>query len=642
MKKNMNYSNSNSRTVKQLLLILFDSVLLISLFEIAFSIRLGVFFGIGNYPGILFIPEGSLLFYMLGAPILAIPIFAIFGLYRTVIRFIDFKSLWAIIQSVSLFVIIFSAILFMVRTPLDPSSQGVPRSVILIFWLLLIVGLTGSRLLLRWFLIKVNSKKNIQNVVIYGAGSAGRELANALSQSDEYNPVALIDDAVEIQKQRINGLEVSSPDNLESLILKRKVKEILIALPSISKIRRREIINKLEQYQVRVRSLPSISDLAKGSVEISDLHVISIEDLLGRESVISETNILSTNIKDKTVLVTGAGGSIGSELCRQIIILKPKALVLFEISEVSLYSIHKDLVKIEGNCNILPILGSVRDKNRFDQTLKRYRVNTIYHAAAYKHVPMVEFNCFEGINNNIFGTLHCAQAALNNDVETFVLISTDKAVRPTNIMGVSKRFSELILQALSANQTKTKFTLVRFGNVLGSSGSVFPLFKEQIKEGGPITVTHPDMTRYFMTKSEAVDLVIQAGSMGKSGDVFVLDMGEPIKILDLAKKMIHLSGLKVKKDKSSQGDIEIQYTGLRPGEKLFEELLIGSNTSSTINPKIIAASEDMILWKDLQKILDDLDYAINNFDQNQLHKLLIKVMPEYKPKSLLNDSFYEG
>ena len=640
--KKMSYSKIKTRIFKQLILVLFDSLLLILLFEIAFSIRLGVFFGIGNYPGILFVPEGTLIIYIFSAPIIAIPIFAKFGLYRTVIRFIDFKGLWAIIQSVSLFLIVFSTILFMVAAPFHPSSQGVPRSVLLIYWLLMIVGLSSSRLFARWLLIKLTTKKNIQNVVIYGAGSAGRELSIALSQSDQYNPVALIDDTPALQKHRINGLEVVSPDNLGELIIKRKVMEILIALPSVSRIRRREIINSLEKYQLRVRSLPSVSELTEGSVEVSDLHVISIKDLLGRESVNSETNILSTNIKDKTVLVTGAGGSIGSELCSHIIKLKPKALVLFEVSEVSLYTTHKDLLKTEENINILPVLGSVKDKKRFDQILKRYSVNTIYHAAAYKHVPMVEFNYYEGINNNIFGTLNCAQAAVNNGIETFVLISTDKAVRPTNIMGVSKRFSELILQALSANQSKTKFTIVRFGNVLGSSGSVFPLFKEQINDGGPITVTHKDMTRYFMTKSEAVDLVIQAGSMGKGGDVFVLDMGEPVKILDLAKKMIRLSGLRLKENQLSEGDIEIKYTGLRPGEKLYEELLIGSNVSPTLNPKIMSANEDMVLWKDLKKILDDLEFTIDNFDQNRLRKLLIKSMPEYKPKSEVNDSFYEG
>ena len=640
--KKMSYSKIKTRIFKQLILVLFDSLLLILLFEIAFSIRLGVFFGIGNYPGILFVPEGTLIIYIFSAPIIAIPIFAKFGLYRTVIRFIDFKGLWAIIQSVSLFLIVFSTILFMVAAPFHPSSQGVPRSVLLIYWLLMIVGLSSSRLFARWLLIKLTTKKNIQNVVIYGAGSAGRELSIALSQSDQYNPVALIDDTPALQKHRINGLEVVSPDNLGELIIKRKVMEILIALPSVSRIRRREIINSLEKYQLRVRSLPSVSELTEGSVEVSDLHVISIKDLLGRKSVNSETNILSTNIKDKTVLVTGAGGSIGSELCSHIIKLKPKALVLFEVSEVSLYTTHKDLVKIEENINILPVLGSVRDKKRFNQILKRYSVNTIYHAAAYKHVPMVEFNYIEGINNNIIGTLNCAQAAVNNGIETFVLISTDKAVRPTNIMGVSKRFSELILQALSANQSKTKFTIVRFGNVLGSSGSVFPLFKEQINDGGPITVTHKDVTRYFMTKSEAVDLVIQAGSMGKGGDVFVLDMGEPVKILDLAKKMIHLSGLRFKENQSSQGDIEIKFTGLRPGEKLFEELLIGSNVSPTLNPKIMSANEDMILWKDLKKILDDLEFTIDNFDQNRLRKLLIKSMPEYKPNGEVDDSFYEG
>ena len=633
MKQKINYIKSNSRFLKQLLMVFFDSFLVILMLELAFIIRLGE----------LFFPEVPLLFYMLSVPIIAIPIFATLGLYRTIIRYIGFKELWTIIQSASLYVILFTAIIFLLAAPFDDTTSGFfPRSVLLIYWLLMIVSLLVSRMLARWSIVKLYSKKNILNVVIYGAGVAGRELSIALSQSNQYKPVALVDDASELQKHRINGLEVFSPDNLSVLIHRRKIKEILIALPSISISRRREIINNLEQYQVQVRSVPSISELARGNVEISHLTDLTDSDLLGRELVNSEKNIKNINVKDKIVLVTGAGGSIGSELCRQILKLKPKRLVLFEISEVALYTIHKDLMKIEENINILPVLGSVTSKKRIYETLKRYSVNTIYHAAAYKHVPMVEFNYFEGINNNIFGTLNCAQAAIDNGVETFVLISTDNAVRPTSIMGVSKRFAELILQALSAKKLMTKFLMVRFGNVLGSSGSVFPLFKEQIKDGGPVTITHQNMTRYFMTKSEAVELVIQAGSMGEGGEVFVLDMGEPVKILDLAKKMIHFSGLKVKNNKSSQGDIEIKYTGLRPGEKLYEELLIGSNTSPTSNPKILSASEDMILWEDLQIILSELENTIDNSDQNQLRKLIIKTMPEYEPSGMVDDYFYEG
>jgi FlaA1/EpsC-like NDP-sugar epimerase len=618
--------------LKKLFMCFFDSLLVFILFIGAFSLRLDE----------LFIPEGLLINYILFAPFIAVPIFFFFGLYRTIIRFIGIKALWSIIQAVSVFIFAYSALLFMLNVPFDPSSQGIPRSVIFIYWLLLTIGLMGSRMIARWLINKFTITKNVKNVVIYGAGSAGRELSIALTQSEQYNPVALIDDSYEIQKYRINGIEVISYARLEKLIKKINISEILIALPSVSRVRRHEIINKLEKYQIRVRSLPSISELAKGSIGISDLHVINDIDILGRELVNSNMSILNKNIKDKVVLVTGAGGSIGAELCKQILRLKPKKLILFEISEVSLYVVHKKLIKNENSINILPILGSITSKSKFNQVLKKYNVNTIYHAAAYKHVPMVEFNYFEGINNNIFGTLFCAQAAINNGVETFVLVSSDKAVRPTNIMGVTKRFSELILQALSENQNTTQFKMVRFGNVLGSSGSVFPLFQEQIKDGGPITITHQNITRYFMTISEAVDLVIQAGSMGKSGEVLVLDMGEPVKILDLAKKMIHLSGLKVRNKNSLNGDIEIKYTGLRPGEKLYEELLIGTNTTKTENPKIMAATEDMILWKDLQKILDDLQNLIDKYDQNSLRELLVKVMPEYKPKGQIDDNYYEG
>jgi len=383
--------------------------------------------------------------------------------------------------------------------------------------------------------------------------------------------------------------------------------------------------------------------LAQGMVSISDLREVSIKDLLGRELAKANKELLSKNITNKVVAVTGAGGSIGSELCRQIIFLKPKALILYETNELVLYTIEKELSNINiPSVDIYPILGSVNNKNRLSSVFKRFDVNTIYHAAAYKHVPMVEFNNDEGVENNIFGTLNCAQVAIDAGVETFVLISTDKAVRPTNTMGATKRSAELVLQALSAKQSGTKFTMVRFGNVLGSSGSVIPLFSQQIKEGGPVTVTDKDIIRYFMTISEAVELVIQAGAMGTGGDVFVLDMGKPVRIKDLAIKMIRLSGLVLKDELHPNGDIEIEYTGLRAGEKLYEELLIGDNVSETDNLLIMRAQEDMLAWDELKPLLDGLSDAIDSCDQERLRKLLIQIVPGFKPQSEISDILYNG
>jgi FlaA1/EpsC-like NDP-sugar epimerase len=392
-----------------------------------------------------------------------------------------------------------------------------------------------------------------------------------------------------------------------------------------------------------VRILPGVSELAQGMVSISDLREVSIKDLLGRELAKANKELLSKNITNKVVAVTGAGGSIGSELCRQIIFLKPKALILYETNELVLYTIEKELSNINiPSVDIYPILGSVNNKNRLSSVFKRFDVNTIYHAAAYKHVPMVEFNNDEGVENNIFGTLNCAQVAIDAGVETFVLISTDKAVRPTNTMGATKRSAELVLQALSTKQSATKFTMVRFGNVLGSSGSVIPLFSQQIKEGGPVTVTDKDMIRYFMTISEAVELVIQAGAMGTGGDVFVLDMGKPVRIKDLAIKMIRLSGLELKDELHPNGDIEIEYTGLRAGEKLYEELLIGDNVSETDNLLIMRAQEDMLAWDELKPLLDGLSDAIDSCDQEKLRKLLIQIVPGFKPQSEISDILYNS
>jgi FlaA1/EpsC-like NDP-sugar epimerase len=390
-----------------------------------------------------------------------------------------------------------------------------------------------------------------------------------------------------------------------------------------------------------VRSLPGVSELAQGKINISDLKEVSIKDLLGRDTVNPNKGLLSKNITDKVVLVTGAGGSIGSELCRQIVFLKPKVLILYEMTEFNLYEISQQLSVMSHQCEVIPLLGSVNNRGRLSNIFKIFNVQTIYHAAAYKHVPIVELNNTEGIYNNIFGTLNCAQVAIDTGVETFVLISTDKAVRPTNTKGATKRTAELVLQSLDARQSGTKFTMVRFGNVLGSSGSVVPLFKQQIKEGGPITVTDKDIIRYFMTIPEAVELVIQAGAMGTGGDVFVLDMGKPVRIDDLAKKMIHLSGLEVKDESHPDGDIEIKYTGLRPGEKLYEELLIGDNVSKTNNSLIMRAEEDMLSWDELEPILNEFKVAIQDCDQGKLRNLLIQVVPEFKPQCGIEDLLYK-
>ena len=608
---------------------LVDSIVLIGVLLAAFSLRLGIWYW----------PEDDLVWVILGAPIIAIPIFIRFGLYRAVIRYIGFKALWTVVQAVSLYALVWGVVGFM------SAIEGIPRSVILINWMLSILAIGGLRMIARWVLSDVNgfNQTSKKNVIIYGAGSAGRQLLTALQQSSEYRPVAFIDDENELKRQSISGVEVFTPDETKDLISKSEASEILLAIPSASRTRRNEIIDFLEPYSVMVRSLPGVSELAQGKVNIADLKEVSIRDLLGRDMVEPNKDLLSQNIADKVVLVTGAGGSIGSELCRQIIFLKPKTLILYEMSELALYTIEKELSNIGvHSMDIYPILGSVNNKSRLTNVFERFSVDTIYHAAAYKHVPMVEFNNTEGVNNNIFGTLSCAQVAIDTGVETFVLISTDKAVRPTNTMGATKRSAELVLQALAAKQSGTKFTMVRFGNVLGSSGSVIPLFKQQIKEGGPVTVTDEEIIRYFMTIPEAVELVIQAGSMGQGGDVFVLDMGEPVRIADLARKIIHLSGLQVKDSDNLNGDIEIKYTGLRSGEKLYEELLIGDNVIGTDNPMIMRAQEDMMAWGKLKLILDELEVAVNDDNQKKLRALLIKAVPEFKPQCDIKDLLYSS
>ena len=628
-----------SRINKQLVMLFADSVALVLILLASFSIRLGYWY----------YPESDLVWVIFGAPVVASIIFVRFGLYRAVIRYIGFKALWAIVQAVSLYALVWGAIGFMVAT------DGIPRSVILINWVLSLLAIGGVRIFARallsentnfkflMFNFELNGKSqgDKKRVLVYGAGDAGVQLVSALSHSSEYNPVGFVDDLKELQGNQITGLNVYSIDAIEGVISKLRVDEVLIAMPSASRTKRLDIINILESYPVLVRILPGVAELAEGKVSIGDLREVSIKDLLGRDTVVPNKELLSKNITNKVVVVTGAGGSIGSELCRQIVFLKPKALILYEMSELALYTIEKELSNIGmHSMDLYPILGSVNNKTRLTNVFKRFGVDTVYHAAAYKHVPMVEFNNTEGVDNNIFGTLNCAQAAIDTGVKTFVLISTDKAVRPTNTMGATKRSAELVLQALSAKQSDTKFTMVRFGNVLGSSGSVIPLFKQQIKVGGPVTVTDVNMVRYFMTIPEAVELVIQAGAMGLGGDVFVLDMGKPVKIDDLAKKMIRLSGLEVKDDAHPEGDIEITYTGLRPGEKLYEELLIGDNVSSTDNPLILRAEEELLTWDELEPILNNLQAAIQDCDQHKLRELLIELVPGFKPQCEISDILY--
>jgi len=613
------------RWIKQFIMMLIDFGLFIPIVLASFSLRLGVFY----------VPEDSLVWVVLISPVVAIPIFIRFGLYRSVIRYIGLKALWNIFQAVTLYALVWGAFGYMI-------TQGwfehvLPRSVIVINWILTLFFIVGTRLIATWILSKGQNNQAVK-VAVYGAGFAGRQLSIALVQSKEYKPIFFIDDDKRIIGSYINGIEVLSPDRFKKLFQKNKIDEVLLAMPSVPRSNKRNIINFLESLKIPVRSLPSVSKLAMGDIKVDDLQIIDIKDLLGRTQVKPNINLLKNNIKEKNILVTGAGGSIGSELCRQIISLKPKNLILYDHSEAALYQIEQELIKfLPTKIKIYPILGSVLDEKRLIMICKHYEINTIYHAAAYKHVPLVEYNQTQGVLNNCIGTLCAVNAAIVSNVKTFVLISTDKAVRPSSTMGASKRIAELILQAFSKKNHSTIFSIVRFGNVLDSSGSVIPLFKKQIKDGGPVTVTDVNIVRYFMTIPEAVELVIQAGAMGKGGDVFLLDMGSPIRIYDLAVKMIQLSGLQVCNEDNPSGDIEIKYTGLRPGEKLYEELLVTSNSFKTEHKLIMRASEDMIEWKDLEPLIKSLQDAIKASDQRLIRSIIKKIVPEFKPQSKIID-----
>lgn len=566
----------------------------------------------------------------------AIPVFVISGLYRVVFRHNSWRALSLIVRAICVYAIIFSVLISFV------GLTGVPRSVGIIQPIILLLLVAASRLLVSFWLgdryqtILKNGEH--QRVFIYGAGGSGRQLAAALSNSYEMNVIGFLDDDLLLKGQSINGRKVYSPKNLEALANRKKVSLILLALPSITRSRRNEIISQINRSHLAVRTLPKLTDLAHGKISASDLRELDIDDLLGRDPVPPDLGLLQKNIYNKTVLVSGAGGSIGSEICRQVIKLKPAKLLLVDQSEFALYSIHQELGTLDvDNESLVPLLASVVDEKRMQKILESWLPDTIYHAAAYKHVPLVEHNPCEGVINNAFGTLNLAKLAAANKVKNFVLISTDKAVRPTNVMGATKRLAELMLQALAKVNPGTNFTMVRFGNVLGSSGSVVPKFRKQILSGGPITLTHLEMTRYFMTIPEAAQLVIQAGAMGDSGTVYVLDMGEPVRIFDLAKKMIELSGLTVRDSVHPDGDIEIELSGLRPGEKLYEELLIGDNPESTVHPRIMKAKEQFIEWKELENKLHVLKGLVEVNNVKNLIEVLEVLVDGYVPEGEIVD-----
>lgn len=593
-----------------------DTVLLLFSVCAAYSIRLGG----------LFLPNLDQSILMLLAPALAVPVFIKMGLYRSVIRFMGEHALWAVVKAVSLASLLWAVSAFMMSMT---GVEGMPRSIPLLYWLLAMVLVGGVRFAARWYLwLPVREQFHGQQVLIYGVGDAGRQLAASLRQGRDFFPAGFLDDNPALQGTDVAGLRVYSPEQLPSLMSHFDIHDVIVTMPSVSQSRRKEVVSFLDGHNARVRILPTISDIASGKHLVNMLREVDIGDLLGRDPVAADRTLLGRNITGKNVLVTGAGGSIGSELCRQIVALAPAKLVLLDQSEPALYQIDRALWGMK-NSPVVPCLGSVTNAELVANLLREHGIETVYHAAAHKHVPLVESNVLEGVRNNVFGTRILAQASLAAGVSTFVLISTDKAVRPTNVMGATKRWAELAVHeaALAAAERKSgqRFCAVRFGNVLGSSGSVIPLFKDQIAQGGPVTVTHAEVTRYFMSIHEAVELVIQAGSMADGGEVFLLDMGEPVKIMDLARNMIELAGHTVRDDDDPSGDIEIVVTGLRPGEKLYEELLIeASNGQATEHPRIMKASEPYHQDK-VAGLLAELEQRINKGDIQSARTLLMDV-----------------
>jgi FlaA1/EpsC-like NDP-sugar epimerase len=602
----------------------------------AFSIALAVWLAYSIRLDRLHFPVGAE-FLVYGIPlVIALPIFVKMGLYRAVFRYAGQHALWSIARAVFIYgLIFFAVIVFWSSLGLTKGIATIPRSLGILQPIILLVLIVLSRSLARiWLAGHASiSKKIQQRTLIYGAGVSGAQIGSSLQRSGKYYLVGYLDDDPELRHKTINGLSIYGVDEIDTLINEYGVTDILLALPYIQQSRRNEILSDLRRFHVHVRSLPSMTDLAEGKVKVSDIRELDVSDLLGRNPVAPNKELFEKNIKNQVVMVTGAGGSIGSELTRQILSSRPKMLILLEQSEFSLYALDAELrarINDENlDTQLITLIGNVRQYDWLKKICSTWQINTIYHAAAYKHVPIVEHNVTEGVLNNVWGTLNAARAAIESGVDQFVLISTDKAVRPTNVMGASKRLAEMVLQAL-ANQSgiKTQLSMVRFGNVLGSSGSVVPLFRSQINAGGPVTVTHPEVTRYFMTIPEAAQLVIQAGAMASvsgqmdQGTVFVLDMGEPVKIVDLAQRMIELSGFSLQNEQNPDGDIAIEVVGLRPGEKLYEELLIGDNPQTTEHPRIMKAQETFMIWPDLEKELIKLQGALNENNVEAIHEQL--------------------
>ncbi len=615
------------RAAKRFVALSVDLSLCVLSVWLAYYLRLGEFVALSDNA-----------LWAVGASIgLALPIFIVSGLYRAIFRYSGWPALLAVARAVgiygSLYASIFTAI----------GVTGVPRTVGIIQPILLLLLVGASRALARVWLgdeyLSTLKQASRPKGLIYGAGKSGRQLAAAMANSHEMQVVGFLDDDDRLHGHVLNGQPVFNPADIATVVAKLAISDVLLAMPSVSRKRRNEILTQIRTAHVAVRTLPSVTDLAQGKVSISDLRELDIDDLLGRDPVTPNGLLLAKNLKSKVVMVTGAGGSIGSEICRQVLVVGPSKLLLIEQSEFALYAIHQELEEKlpRRDIALVPLLASVQDSDRIRAIISTWNPDTIYHAAAYKHVPLVEHNPVEGIKNNVLGTLRTAQAAAENGVSDFVLISTDKAVRPTNIMGASKRLAEIILQALACVSSRTTFSMVRFGNVLDSSGSVVPRFRQQLKNGGPITVTHPEVTRYFMTIPEAAQLVIQAGAMAKGGDVFILDMGEPIKIMALAKRMVELSGLNMRDKNNPEGDIEIEVIGLRPGEKLYEELLIGDDPMPTLHPRIMKASEEFIAWDMLENKLRTLEVALSVNDVSVIDLMMKELVKGYLPSENIND-----
>ncbi len=618
------------RWAKRFVVTTVDAGLCILSVWLAYYLRLGEFVAV----------SGNALWATGAAIGIALPIFIASGLYRAIFRYSGWPALLAVARAISIYGLLYASIFTAI------GIQDVPRTIGIIQPILLLLFVGASRALARIWLgdqyQSILKHASRPKALVYGAGQTGRQLVAAMANNHEMQVVGFLDDDDRLHGHVLNGQPIYNPADLAVLVHTLTISDVLLAMPNLSRKRRNEILNEIRSAQVAVRTLPSVTDLAQGKVSISDLRELDIDDLLGREPVMPNHILLAMNVRSKVVMVTGAGGSIGSELCRQILTVGPSKLLLIEQSEFALYGIHQELEdKLAGRgITLVPLLASVQDNERMREIMSTWHPDTVYHAAAYKHVPLVEHNPAEGIKNNVLGTLRTAQAAVENGVSDFVLISTDKAVRPTNIMGASKRLAEMVLQALAASSPGTKFSMVRFGNVLGSSGSVVPKFRQQIRDGGPITLTHPEITRYFMTIPEASQLVIQAGAMAKGGDVFVLDMGQSVKIMDLARRMIELSGLAVKDEQNPDGDIVIKITGLRPGEKLYEELLIGDNPKPTSHSRIMKAHEEFIPWVELEGQLRSLEMALNVNDVGVIRLMMEKLVTGYTPSDEIVDWVY--